>query len=1271
MALQNYSERISFSKTKNQLDYPDFLEIQLKSFHDFFQLETTPENRKKEGLYQVFSENFPISDTRNNFVLEFLDYIVDPPRYTIDECIERGLTYSVPLKARLKLYCTDPSHEDFEVTVQEVYLGTVPYMTERGTFVINGAERIVVSQLHRSPGVFFGQSLHANGTKLYSARIIPFKGSWIEFATDINNVMYAYIDRKKKLPVTTLFRAIGFESDKDILEIFNLAEEVKVSKTGLKKAIGRKLAARVLKSWVEDFVDEDTGEVVSIERNEVILDRETTLESDHIEQIVESGSKTVLLHREDRNIADFAIIYNTLQKDPCNSEKEAVLHIYRQLRNSEPPDEATARDVIDKLFFSVKRYDLGEVGRYRLNKKLNLDTSMDTKVLTNEDIIAIIKYLIELLNSKADVDDIDHLSNRRVRTVGEQLHNQFGVGLARMARTIRERMNVRDNELFKPVDLINSKTLSSVINSFFGTNQLSQFMDQTNPLAEMTHKRRLSALGPGGLSRERAGFEVRDVHYTHYGRLCPIETPEGPNIGLISSLCVYAKINDLGFIETPYRNVEAGKVNLNNDEVIFLSAEEEENKVIAQANAKYDDEGNFVNPKVKSRYEGDFPFYDSKSVDMMDVAPNQIASIAASLIPFLEHDDANRALMGSNMMRQAVPLLRPESPVVGTGIEKVMVNDSRILVTAEGDGVVEYVDAEKIIVRYSRSEEERFISFDSDVKTYSLRKFKKTNQNTTMIIKPVVNKGDKVMKGQILTEGYATQNGELALGRNLQVAFMPWKGYNFEDAIVISEKVVKEDIFTSIHIDEYVLEVRDTKRGLEELTSDIPNVSEEATKNLDENGLIRIGAHVKPGDILIGKITPKGESDPSPEEKLLRAIFGDKAGDVKDASLKAGPSLYGVVVDKKLFSRSMKDKRTKSVEKPILDRLENDFNKSIEELNSKLVDKLFILVNGKTSQGVKDYLNDDIIPKGTKFTQKSLQGIDFLNVNPNKWTTDKKKNEIIKTLLFNYMIEFKEIDGVYKRKKYSVLIGDELPAGIIQLAKVYIAKKRKLKVGDKMAGRHGNKGIVARIVRAEDMPFLEDGTPVDIVLNPLGVPSRMNLGQIYESVLGWAGLKLGLKFATPIFDGATLSQITEYTQKAGLPDYGKTYLYDGGTGMKFDQPATVGVIYMLKLGHMVDDKMHARSIGPYSLITQQPLGGKAQFGGQRFGEMEVWALEAFGASNILQEILTVKSDDVIGRAKTYEAIVKGENMPTPGIPESLNVLLHELKGLGLSLHLTE
>ncbi len=1263
-------QRISFSSTVNQLEYPDFLEVQLKSFREFFQMETTADNRKKENLYRVFNENFPISDTRNNFILEFLDYSIDPPRYTIDECIERGLTYSVPLKAKLKLYCTDPDHEDFDTVIQDVYLGTIPYMTERGTFVINGAERVVVSQLHRSPGVFFGQSLHANGTKLYSARIIPFKGSWIEFATDINNVMYAYIDRKKKLPVTTLLRAIGYESDKEILEIFNLADELKVTKAGLKKIVGRKLAARVLKTWIEDFVDEDTGEVVSIERNEVIIDRETVIEPEHVDQIIDSGAKNILLHNEDQSLADYAIILNTLQKDPCNSEKEAVLHIYRQLRNSEPPDDATARDVIEKLFFSDKRYDLGEVGRYRINKKLGLETTMDVKVLTKEDIIEIIKYLIELINSKTDVDDIDHLSNRRVRTVGEQLYNQFGVGLARMARTIRERMNVRDNEVFTPVDLINSKTLSSVINSFFGTNQLSQFMDQTNPLAEMTHKRRMSALGPGGLSRERAGFEVRDVHYTHYGRLCPIETPEGPNIGLISSLCVYAKINDLGFIETPYRKVEEGKVNMGKTEgVLFLSAEEEEEKVIAQANAPLDDSGSFVNPKVKARYEGDFPLADANKVDLMDVAPNQIASIAASLIPFLEHDDANRALMGSNMMRQAVPLVKPETPIIGTGLESTMVKDSRILFAAEEDGIVEYVDSNQVVIRYTRSDEEKFVSFDEDVKTYHLPKYKKTNQNTCINLVPIVTKSQKVKKGEILTEGYGTQNGELSLGRNLMVAFMPWKGYNFEDAIVISENVVREDIFTSVHIDEYLLEVRDTKRGLEELTSDIPNVSEEATRNLDENGLIRIGAHVVPGDILIGKITPKGESDPSPEEKLLRAIFGDKAGDVKDASLKAGPSLEGVVVDKKLFSRSIKDRKSKSVEKPILDKIENDFRKNVEELNNKLVDKLFILVNGKTSQGVKDFLNADLIPKGTKFTLKQLQGIDYLNVNPSKWTTDKKKNETIKLLLHNYLIKYKEIDGEYKRKKYNISIGDELPAGIIRLAKVYIAKKRKIKVGDKMAGRHGNKGIVAKIVRQEDMPFLADGTPVDIVLNPLGVPSRMNLGQIYETVLGWAGKKLGLYFSTPIFDGASLDQITEYTEKAGLPPYGKTYLFDGGTGERFDQPATVGVIYMLKLGHMVDDKMHARSIGPYSLITQQPLGGKAQFGGQRFGEMEVWAIEAFGASHILQEILTVKSDDVIGRAKAYESIVKGEPMPVPGIPESLNVLLHELRGLGLSMNL--
>ncbi len=1230
---------------------------------------TPPENRKDEGLFKVFNENFPISDTRNNFVLEFLDYFIDPPRYSIEECIERGLSHSVPLKAKLKLYCTDPEHEDFDTVISDVYLGTVPYMTERGTFVINGAERVIVSQLHRSPGVFFGQSIHANGTKLYSARIIPFKGSWIEFATDINNVMYAYIDRKKKLPVTTLLRAIGFESDKDILEIFDLADEVKVSKVALKKHIGRKLAARVLKSWIEDFVDEDTGEVVSIERNEVIIDRETVLENEHIDEIIDSGAPNILLHKENQNLADFAIIYNTLQKDPCNSEKEAVLHIYRQLRNSEPPDETTARDVIEKLFFSDKRYDLGDVGRYRINKKLGLDIDIDTKVLTREDIISIIRYLIELINSKTDVDDIDHLSNRRVRTVGEQMANQFGVGLARMARTIRERMNVRDNEVFTPIDLINSKTLSSVINSFFGTNQLSQFMDQTNPLAEMTHKRRMSALGPGGLSRERAGFEVRDVHYTHYGRLCPIETPEGPNIGLISSLCVYAKINELGFIETPYRKVETGKVNLDPTDIIYLSAEEEEAKTIAQANALLNDDGSFVNQRVKARYNGDFPLSEWDKVELMDVAPNQIASIAASLIPFLEHDDANRALMGSNMMRQAVPLLKPETPIVGTGLESKVAADSRILVVAEGEGVVEYVDANEILVRYTRTDKEQFVSFDPEVKRYKLPKFKKTNQNTVLTLKPIVSKGDRIHKGQILTEGYGTEGGELALGRNLKVAFMPWKGYNFEDAIVISERLVREDFFTSIHVDEYLLEVRDTKRGMEELTSDIPNVSEEATRDLDENGIIRKGAEVNPGDILIGKITPKGESDPSPEEKLLRAIFGDKAGDVKDASLKASPSLQGVVIDKKLFSRSVRDKKVKVSEKAGLNKLDEEFNGKIEDLTGKLVDKLFILVNGRTSQGVKNYLNVELVPKGVKFTQKLLQDIDFLNVNPNKWTTDKDRNETVRELLQNYILKYKELDAVYKRKKYNLTIGDELPAGIVQMAKVYIAKKRKIKVGDKMAGRHGNKGIVSKIVREEDMPFLEDGTPVDLVLNPLGVPSRMNLGQIYETVLGWAGEELGLSFASPIFDGAKIDEISEYTRKAGLPDFGKTYLYDGGTGERFDQPATVGMIYMMKLGHMVDDKMHARSIGPYSLITQQPLGGKAQFGGQRFGEMEVWALEAFGASHILQEILTIKSDDVIGRAKAYESIVKGDPMPQAGIPESLNVLLHELRGLGLSINL--
>ncbi len=1268
MAQTKKPQRISFASIKSQIDYPDFLDIQLKSFQDFFQLETTSENRQNEGLFKVFAENFPISDARNNFVLEFLDYFIDPPRYSLEECIERGLTYSVPLKAKLRLYCTDPEHEDFETIVQDVYLGTIPYMTPKGTFVINGAERVIVSQLHRSPGVFFGQSRHANGTKLYSARVIPFKGSWIEFSTDINNVMYAYIDRKKKLPVTTLLRAIGFESDKQILEIFGLADEVKVSKAALKSSIGRKLAARVLKTWIEDFVDEDTGEVVSIERNEVIIDRETILDNNHIDMIVDANVKSVILHKLDVNAGDYAIIYNTLQKDTSNSEKEAVEHIYRQLRNAEPPDEETARGIIDKLFFSDKRYDLGEVGRYRINKKLNLNTPFTTKTLTKEDIICIIKYLIELINSKTDVDDIDHLSNRRVRTVGEQLYSQFGVGLARMALTIRERMNVRDNEVFTPTDLINAKTLSSVINSFFGTNQLSQFMDQTNPLAEITHKRRLSALGPGGLSRERAGFEVRDVHYTHYGRLCTIETPEGPNIGLISSLCVFAKINKLGFIETPYMTVTKGRVDLEKS-VTYLSAEEEGQKIIAQANSPVDSKGKFLEAKIKARYEGDFPVVEPEKINLMDVAPNQIASIAASLIPFLEHDDANRALMGSNMQRQAVPLLRPEAPIVGTGLEPLVARDSRVLVNAEGEGVVEYVDANEIVIRYNRTDDDRLISFDDDLKRYQLTKFRKTNQSTCINLKPIVKKGEKVSKGQVLCDGYATQNGELALGRNMKVAFMPWKGYNFEDAIVISERVAREDIFTSVHIDEYALEVRDTKRGLEELTSDIPNVSEEATKDLDENGLIRVGAEVKEGDILIGKITPKGETDPSPEEKLLRAIFGDKAGDVKDASLKAPPSLRGVVIDKKLFSRAIKDKKSKAEEKPLLDKIDKDHSTDIIALKARLIEKLFTLVNGKTSQGVINILKEEVVAKGVKFTQKSLEKIDFSTVNASKWTTDKDVNDRIKTLLHNYNIKFNDLLGAFKRKKFAVTIGDELPAGIVQLAKVYIAKKRKLKVGDKMAGRHGNKGIVARIVRDEDMPFLDDGTPVDIVLNPLGVPSRMNLGQIYETVLAWAGQKLGEKFFTPIFDGATTDQLNEWTDKAGLPRFGRTFLTDGGTGEKFDQPATVGIIYMLKLGHMVDDKMHSRSIGPYSLITQQPLGGKAQFGGQRFGEMEVWALEAFGAANILQEILTIKSDDVVGRAKAYEAIVKGENMPTPGIPESFNVLLHELRGLGLNISL--
>lgn len=1269
MSSRVINQRVNFASVKNPMPYPDFLDVQLKSFKDFLQLDTPSEQRKNDGLYKVFAENFPIADTRNNFVLEFLDYYIDPPRYSIQECLERGLSYSVPLKAKLKLYCTDPDHEDFDTVVQDVFLGPIPYMTDNGTFIINGAERVVVSQLHRSPGVFFGSSIHANGTQLYSARIIPFKGSWIEFATDINNVMYAYIDRKKKLPVTTLLRAIGFENDKDILHIFNLAEEVKVNKTNLKKVIGRKLAARVLKSWVEDFVDEDTGEVVSIERNEVILDRETILEADDVQTIIDSGATSVLVHQEESSGTDYSIIFNTLQKDPSNSEKEAVLYIYRQLRNADPADDASAREVINNLFFSEKRYDLGEVGRYRINKKLNLTTDSDVRVLTKDDIIYIIKYLVELINSKATVDDIDHLSNRRVRTVGEQLSNQFAIGLARMSRTIRERMNVRDNEVFTPTDLINAKTISSVINSFFGTNALSQFMDQTNPLAEVTHKRRLSALGPGGLSRERAGFEVRDVHYTHYGRLCPIESPEGPNIGLISSLCVYAKIDELGFIETPYRKVANSMVDLDNDHVVYLSAEEEEDKIIGQGNAPLNDDGSFILSKVKCRRDADYPVVPPSEVELMDVAPQQIASIAASLIPFLEHDDAHRALMGSNMMRQAVPLIRSEAPIVGTGIEKQVCEDSRTMITAEGDGVIDFVDATTIRITYDRSEDEEFVSFDSATKEYRIPKFRRTNQNMTIDLRPICEAGQRVKAGDILTEGYATEKGELALGRNLLVAYMPWKGYNYEDAIVLNERMVREDILTSVHVDEFSLEVRDTKRGMEELTNDIPNVSEDATKDLDENGIVRIGACVKPGDILIGKITPKGESDPTPEEKLLRAIFGDKAGDVKDASLKANPSLKGVVIDKRLFSKAEKTRASRAADKAKLQKLDDEFAKETSALKDLMISKLLKLVKDKTSQGVYDNLGAEVVAKGAKFSKSLLVTLDYTSVQLINWTSDAHTNDLIRKLVINYLKKYNIMDAALKRKKFAITIGDELPSGIVQMAKVYIAKKRKIGVGDKMAGRHGNKGIVSKIVRQEDMPFLADGTPVDIVLNPLGVPSRMNLGQIFEAVLGAAGQKLGLKFATPIFDGAKLDDLCEWTDKAGLPRYGSTQLYDGGTGEAFDQKATVGVTYMLKLGHMVEDKMHARSIGPYSLITQQPLGGKAQFGGQRFGEMEVWAIEAFGASHVLQEILTIKSDDVVGRSKAYEAIVKGDAMPTPGIPESLNVLLHELRGLGLNVTL--
>ena len=1272
MASKIVDNRVNFASIKNPMPYPDFLDVQLKSFRDFLQLDTPPEERENDGLYKVFSENFPITDTRNNFVLEFLDYYIDPPRYSIDECLERGLTYSVPLKAKMKLYCTDPEHEDFGTVIEDVFLGTIPYMTSNGTFVINGAERVVVSQLHRSPGVFFSQGVHANGTALYSARIIPFKGSWIEFATDINNVMFAYIDRKKKLPVTTLLRAIGFESDKDILQIFDLAEEVKVNKKNLKEAVGRTLAGTVLKSWNEDFVDEDTGEVVSIERNEVIMERETVITKENMEDIIDSGASTILLHKDAESANKYSIVFNTLQKDPTNSEKDAVLYIYKQLRNADPADEASAKEVIQNLFFSDKRYDLGKVGRYRINKKLGLDTDEDVRILTKEDIIEIIKYLIQLINSKATVDDIDHLSNRRVRTVGEQLANQFSVGLSRMARTIRERMNVRDSEQFNPIDLINAKTLSSVINSFFGTSQLSQFMDQTNPLAEITHKRRLSALGPGGLSRDRAGFEVRDVHYTHYGRLCPIESPEGPNIGLISSLCVYARINQLGFIETPYREVRNGKVDLTAKGWHYMTAEEEENKLVSLAKVKMEDDGTIKEDRIQCRLEADFPVVSKEQVDYMDVAPNQMASVAASLIPFLEHDDAHRALMGANMMRQAVPLLRPESPIVGTGLEERVCLDSRTQYVAEREGEVTYVDAKEIRIKYNRTDDEKFVSFAPDETVYTLPIYRRTNQSTTVTLKPIVRKGDKVVGGQVLTEGYATQDGELALGRNLKVAFMPWKGYNYEDAIVLSEEMVKWDVLTSVHVDEYLTEVRDTKRGMEELTSDIPNVSEDATKDLDSQGIIRIGAHIEPGDIMIGKITPKGESDPSPEEKLLKAIFGDKAGDVKDASLKANPSLSGTVIKTALYAKAAKEGNRRAAKtdlKARLDLIQEDFDKKAAKLYADFIKRLAVLTKGKKSAGINDLYDVEILPKGKEITSEKLKGIDFQNINSSNWTTDEKTNILVQELINNYCLTFKVAEAECKRQMDKIKVGDELPNGVMQLAKVYIAKKRKITVGDKMAGRHGNKGIVAKIVRQEDMPFLEDGTPVDIVLNPLGVPSRMNLGQIYETVLGWAGARLGVKFSTPIFDGATIDEICKYTDKAGVPKYGKTHLRDGGTGDWFDQPATVGVIYMIKLGHMVDDKMHARSIGPYSLITQQPLGGKAQFGGQRFGEMEVWALEAFGAANALQEILTVKSDDVTGRSKTYEAIVKGDPMPNPGIPESLNVLLHELRGLGLKVTL--
>ncbi|MDI9357706.1 MAG: DNA-directed RNA polymerase subunit beta [Phycisphaerales bacterium] len=1307
-------QRKTFGSQKYEVKIPDLLDIQIESFKNFFQFETTPDKRNDEGLFSVFKENFPITDNRNIFLLEFLDYFVDPPLYTMEECLERGLTFSVPLKAKLRLSCNDPEHVDFHTITQNVFFGNIPYMTPKGTFIVNGSERVVVSQLHRSPGVFFSQSLHPNGTKLYNARVIPFKGAWMEFTTDVNNTMYAYIDRKNKFPVTTLLRAIGYETDRDILELFDMAEAVTLNAKDSSKYEGRILAERVLRTWTEDEVDENSGEVITKIRTEVVIDRGEKLTPTEITKILELQDSVFLQKEQDDS---FSIIVNTFKKeDPAVVDAtSAAKYIYKQLRGgTDAPDDDTAKGIIDKSFFSDKRYDLGDVGRFKINRKLKLDkivkeiqkkatktasdkkrletiqADLEKRVLSKSDIVEIIKYLVKLTNDKAEIDDIDHLCNRRVKTVGEQLSAQFSLGLARIARTIKERLNVRDNEVFTPDELTNSRALSSVINTFFGTSQLSQFLDQTNPLSEITHKRRISALGPGGLSRDRAGFEVRDIHYSHYGRLCAIETPEGANIGLISSLCVYAKINNKGFIETPYYEVTNGKVNF--DKVKYLSPEQEDEmeddstgstnepqeegglKFPAIAQFNVSGEGGKIKDKVFCRVSDEFTEVDSKEVKYIDVAPNQIMGLSASLIPFLEHDDANRALMGSNMQRQAVPLIKPEVPIVGTGFEAKAAQDSKIQILSEGNGRVEYVDANEIHIRYEKNDMDKLVSFETDVKVYKLTKFIKTNMATCINLHPAVYKGDKVRKGDFLTEGYAIKDGEMALGRNLKVAFMPWKGYNFEDAIVISQKVVRDDWFTSIHVEEYELQVRETKLGNEILTSDIPNVSEDATKDLDENGVVRIGASIKEGDILIGKITPKGETDPTPEEKLLLAIFGEKAGEHKDASLRAPNGVEGTVIDKKLFERVVAGNRERTV--TIAD-VEKKHQKNIKELNAKVQAKLVELLKGKVCKtGIQNKFGEEIIEKGTKFNDKLItkllnSGQDnenaLQNVNSNDWTGEHATDKFINQLVHNFNIEFNKEIGRYKREKFNISIGDELPTGVIKLAKVYIAVKRKLKVGDKMAGRHGNKGIVAKIVREEDMPFLEDGTPVDIVLNPLGVPSRMNVGQIYETVLGWCGQKLGVNYATPIFDGAKPNDIVEKCKEAKIPDNGHTYLYDGETGERLHQKATVGVIYMIKLHHMVDDKMHARSIGPYSLITQQPLGGKAQFGGQRFGEMEVWALEAYGAANILQEMLTIKSDDIQGRSRTFDAITKGENLPRPGVPESFNVLTYELRGLGLDI----